>query len=93
MSKMSKKTAKNQNAVKHGVYSREVMLPGERIGDYEALRQVHYDEWAPDGVTERYSVDDLFVLRWKKLRLDQYDQIRLRQRETQFREGLCGLLV
>ena len=80
---MSKKREKNQNALKHGAYSRAVMLPGEKLKDYEALRAAHYDEWVPDGVTEKYLVDDLCKLRWKKLRMDQYDQIRLKQRIDQ----------
>jgi hypothetical protein len=45
MNKMPKKKAKNQNALKHGVYSLAVMLPGEKIGDYEALLAAHYAEW------------------------------------------------
>jgi len=32
---MSKKKDKNQNALKHGAYSREVMLPGEKFRDYD----------------------------------------------------------
>jgi hypothetical protein len=82
---MSKKKDKKQNALKHGIYSRQVMLPGEKIGDYEALLAAHYDEWVPDGVTEQYLVDDLCKLRWKKLRMEQYDQIRLQQRIDQIR--------
>jgi hypothetical protein len=66
MSKMPKKKAKNQNTLKHGIYSRQVMLPGEKIRDYEALHQDHFDEWVPDGVTEQYLVDELCKLRWKK---------------------------
>jgi hypothetical protein len=62
------------------------MLPGEKIRDYEALREAHYDEWAPEGVTEQYLVEDLCVLRWKKRRLDQYHQTRLQQRHAQVRE-------
>ena len=82
---MSKKNDKNQNARTHGAYSREVMLPGEKIGDYEALRQAHYDEWVPDGVTEQYLVDDLVAWRWKKRRMVQYAQIILRQKSAKIR--------
>jgi len=74
---MPKKKAKN----KHGVYSSKVLLPGEKQADYEALRQSYFDEWVPDGVTEQYLVDDLCKLRWKKLRLERYDQVCLQQRK------------
>ena len=83
MSKISKKIAKKQNALKHGVYSQEVMLPGEKWSDYEALRAAHYDEFMPEGVIEECLVDELFMLRWKKRRMDQYDQILLRRRAAQ----------
>ena len=86
MKKVSKRIAKKQNALKHGVYSSEVMLPGEKRSDYEALRAAHYDEWAPDGVIEECLVDELFMMRWKKRRMDQYDQIRLQQRFAQIHQ-------
>jgi hypothetical protein len=79
-----KKKDKNQNALKHGAYSRKDMSPGEKIRDYESLREALHDEWAPEGVTEQCLVDDLCKLRWKKRRMDQYDQIRLGQRHAQF---------
>lgn len=82
---MTKKEDKKQNATKHGAYSRELMLPGEKFADYEELRRAHYDEWVPEGVTEQFLVDDLTALRWKKRRMAQYDQILLRQRNTQVR--------
>jgi hypothetical protein len=87
MSKISNRIAKKQNALKHGVYSREVMLPGEKWSDYEALRNAHYDEFMPDGVMEECLVDELFKLRWRKRRMDQYDQIRLRQRAAHLQEN------
>jgi hypothetical protein len=80
---MSKKRAKNQNALKHGAYSRQVILPGEKKGDYEAFRKAHYDEWTPDGVTEEYVVDDLCRLRWQKQRMEQYNQICLQQQKDE----------
>jgi hypothetical protein len=83
---MSKKKDNNQNALKHGAYSRKDMLPEEKFRDYEALREAHYDEWAPEGVTEQCLVDDLCKLRWRKRRMDQYDQIHLRQRHAQVRQ-------
>jgi hypothetical protein len=83
---MPRKKTKNKNALQHGVYSSTVLLPGERRSDYEALRQSYFDEWVPDGVSEQCLVEDLCKLRWKKQRLDQYDQIRLQQRKDMIRE-------
>ncbi|MDO9299471.1 hypothetical protein [Bradyrhizobium sp.] len=83
MSKKSKRIDKKRNAMKHGVYSREVLLPGEKRSDYEAMRTAHYDEWTPEGITEECLVDGLIDKRWKKRRMDQYNQVRLQQRVAQ----------
>jgi hypothetical protein len=82
---MSKKNGKKQNALKHGAYSRQIMLPGEKRADYEALSTATFEEWAPDGITEQCLVTDLVDLRWKKGRMDQYHQIRLQQRTAKIR--------
>jgi hypothetical protein len=84
---MTRKKDKKLNSLKHGAFSRELMLPGERIADYEELLQAHYDEWVPEGVTELCLVDELTALRWKKRRMAQYDQILLRQRNAQVRQN------
>jgi hypothetical protein len=82
---MSKKPDKKRNSTKHGAYSRELMLPGERRVDFEKLRRAHYDELAPEGINEESVVDALIELHWKRRRLTQYDQARLRQRNEQVR--------
>ena len=83
---MSKKNEKKQNALKHGAYSREVMLPGEKRSDYDALSSAIFDEWVPDGVTEQGLVANLVNYHWRKLRMDQYNQIRLQQRSDKLRQ-------
>lgn len=75
-----KKKDKKQNSLKHGVYSREPMLPGEKIRDYEALSAELNEEWAPEGVTEQGLVDRLVALYWRKQRLDRYEHSKLQQR-------------
>jgi hypothetical protein len=78
-----KKQQKTQNAVKHGAFSREPMLPGEKRRDYEVLRADLYDEWVPDGPTERGLVDTLVESRWRKQRLGRYDHLSLQKRIDQ----------
>ena len=81
-----KKRAKKKNALKHGVYSREVMLPGENIRGYEALVAEFMEEWAPEGPTERSLVDRLVGLHWRRQRLDRYEhsKLQLRVEEVHF---------
>ena len=74
------KRAKKQNALKHGAYSRELMLPGEKMRDYEALGAELNEEWAPEGATERGLVERLVALYWRKQRLDRYEYSKLQQR-------------
>jgi hypothetical protein len=76
----SKKRPTKQNALKHGAYSRELMLPGEKMRDYEALGAELNEEWAPEGATERGLVDRLVALYWRKQRLDRYEVSKLQQR-------------
>jgi hypothetical protein len=59
MRKAMSKKSKDQNALKHGVYAKILFLPGEKAGDYELLVKELYEEWAPEGVTERNLVDRL----------------------------------
>jgi hypothetical protein len=50
---------RSANARKHGAYSRELILPGERMSDYEELRSELEEEWRPSGPSERNLVDRL----------------------------------
>lgn len=72
-----KRARKKQNALKHGVYSREVMLPGENIRIYNAFAAEFVEEWTPDGPTERSLVERLVRLHWRRQRLERYDQAKL----------------
>src|SRR5258705_8270500 len=77
------KEQEKKNALKHGVYSREPMLPGEKIRDYEALAAELNEEWVPDGPTEYGLVDRLTALKWRKQRLDRYEHLSLQQQVDQ----------
>jgi hypothetical protein len=74
------KRAKKRNALKHGVYSRDIMLPGESFRGYDALAAELDEEWAPEGPTERSLVERLVGLYWRKQRLDRYENAKLKQR-------------
>jgi hypothetical protein len=80
---MVKARAKKLNALKHGVHSREMILPGERETEYRALRAELYDEYQPDGVSEEFLVDQIFLLMWKKRRLESFNKVRLYDRVVQ----------
>ena len=80
------KRAKKRNAIKHGVYSRDIMLPGESFRGYEALAAELDEEWVPEGPTERSLVERLVGLYWRKQRLDRYENAKLKQRAEEIHE-------
>jgi hypothetical protein len=77
---------KKRNALKHGANATEVMLWSERYEDYEALRAGLYEEFTPSGSTEEYLVRTLLDLRWRRRRLECYEQIVIQQRLDKVRE-------
>ena len=59
-----------RNALKFGVYSPTVVLPGESEHEFNALKQQLIDELSPKDTAQFMLVHDLSVLIWKKRRLD-----------------------
>jgi hypothetical protein len=80
------KRAAKPNAFKHGMYSRDIMLPGESFRGYDALAAELNEEWVPEGPTERSLVERLVGLYWRKQRLDRYENAKLKQRVQQVHE-------
>ena len=74
------KKPKSKGALKHGAYAQEVILPGENGRDYELMLVELYEEWAPEGLTERELVDRLAALYWRRRRVHLYQQAKLQQR-------------
>ena len=79
--------SKKRNALKHGANATEAMLWSERYEDYEQLRAELYLEFSPSGSTEEYLVRTLLDLRWRRRRLDCYDQITMQQQLNEIREN------
>jgi hypothetical protein len=77
---------RKRNALKHGANARQVMLWSERYEDYESLRADLRLEFSPSGSTEEYLVETLLDLRWRRRRLDCYEQITIKKRLDELRE-------
>ncbi len=74
---MSKQS--NQNALVHGVYSSDVVLPWEKAEDFdELLRGIRLD-FKPTGTTEDDIVFEISVLHWKKRRIYRGLQLAFQQ--------------
>ena len=76
---MSKKD-RSKNALKHGAFSRELILPGESRKEYELLLSELEAEYSPSGPSETYLVNHLASLLWRERRLQVYRQAMLEQR-------------
>jgi len=69
----------SKNAISHGAYSTEVVLPWENKGEFDALHKAYVDELNPVGRDEEDMVFDLVCLRWKKRRLNFGSQLAFRR--------------
>jgi hypothetical protein len=65
----------SKNAVKHAVYSSDVVLRWENKAEFEALHQTLNGEYEPHGASEEAAVFDLASLHWKKRRLNIGSQL------------------
>jgi len=68
---------KRPNALKHGIFSDAVLIPGEDSGEYKHLIVELMDEWKPKGPTLRDEVVELGNLKWKRRRLNKFIQTKL----------------
>jgi hypothetical protein len=59
----------SKNGLRHGVYSRDLILPGESANDYLALHAALESEFAPETETERDLIAVMAHARWRSLRV------------------------
>src|SRR5437868_5915590 len=59
------------NALVHGVYSRDILLPWEKREDFETLVRGLNDELHPSGRAEEETVLDVAFAMWKKRDLER----------------------
>jgi hypothetical protein len=74
------KNDRSKNALKHGAFSRELILPGERRKDYERLLAELEAEYSPSGPSEICLVNHLASLLWRERRLQVYRRAKLENR-------------
>jgi hypothetical protein len=63
------KLASSRNAMKHGILSELVLLPGEDPESFEADAADLFDEHCPVGPTEEELVEMMAVARWRRMRV------------------------
>lgn len=67
------KARSSQNALKHGLLSRRVLLADEDPAEFEAHLRSYRDYFAPVGPVESYLVDKLIAISWRSMRIQQVE--------------------
>lgn len=75
---LGKQTA-SRNSIKHGVFSKVVVLPGEPRAEYEQLWAGLREGYQPQGAPEELLVEKLSVLTWRLRRLLIAEAAEIRQ--------------
>ena len=65
------------NALQHGAYASQVVLPGENLAEFQALVDQFLHDFAPADVAESALVHQLAVVTWKRLRLNRVEHSAL----------------
>jgi len=63
------KSASRFNALKHGVDSASIIIPGEDPAEYDALAAHYHREFRPETPSETFHVDTMLRADWMKRRL------------------------
>ncbi len=86
----------SRNALKHGLTSRDVLLPEEDAPAFDRLRLSLLDEWRPVGGTEETLVERIAAAHWRQMRLWRrevgvYKNARYQLENPQASVGICTL--
>jgi hypothetical protein len=63
--------SRKKNALTHGIYGKDILLPWESREEFEKLLAELQDEFQPSGRMENETVFDVAHLRWQKYRVHQ----------------------
>lgn len=63
--------SRKKNALTHGIYGKDILLPWESREEFEKLLAELRDEFQPSGRMENEIVFDVAHLRWQKYRVHQ----------------------
>jgi hypothetical protein len=87
------KAASSKNALRHGLTAQQVVLEGEDVAMFQALRDRFLREFQPAGAMEEFLVERLIGLAWRLRRVPLFEAALLswvahRMAESQGRMGI-----
>ena len=71
-----------QNALKHGVFSKQILLNGESKKEFEALKMEFYDQFQPQGFLERLFCERTLTAAWRLSRVTQMESMLINHAES-----------
>ena len=71
------KAASSQNAMRHGLTSKQIVLPGEDAAQYDHLRQDLLETYAPANAAEALLVEEVAAASWRLLRARRQETLIL----------------
>jgi hypothetical protein len=85
MSKLEK-----PNALKHGVFSKILFLPGEDPQEYEKLKAALFAEYKPSGVSEERIMTAIANTFWQEERSELYEYVQVLRARKSGSGGVAG---
>ena len=73
------KERSKRNAIKHGIFAREVLLPSERNSDFNRLLEGLRKDYKPKGTLENLLVERLAEILWRRCRLIRAEKGEIRK--------------
>src|SRR5688572_18909003 len=73
------KAASSRNSYKHGLTSKQIVMPGEDPAEYDALRENILKQYAPANETERTLVEEVAAGSWRLARARRHETAILKK--------------
>jgi hypothetical protein len=86
------KARSSQNATRHGLLARRLVLRTEDLSQFQELADGFHDDIQPDGVAETNLVDIMVAARWRMLRVANLETAALDLQYEQFRSDPASAL-
>lgn len=82
-----------QNAVKHGVFSKQIVLQEESKDEFEELKREFYSQFQPRGLLEKLLLERALTAAWRLSRMIQVESILMNHAtKKSFGRGLADVL-
>ena len=69
------KTIVAKNALKHGIFSKQILLEGESKKDFELLKNEFYMQFSPEGFLEQLLCERALTAAWRLSRVTQMETL------------------